>query len=156
MVYDWLQANISIYSKIFASIRRQCQYSESPQPNFFHQVFWWKGGVQSTQADHEMPPVWQLQETVKYYFADQIFSEKEVAHLPPIRGPFDGFPYTSLKYEIILMYIAEYFTLPSFPWYLLLFHEHWYEFWTILLYSTNGPSCVPQARKHSMYWVQDS
>ena len=52
---------------------------------------------------------------MKYYFADQIFSEKEVAHLPPIRGPFDGFPYTSLKYEIILMYIAEYFTLPSFP-----------------------------------------
>ena len=44
---------------------------------------------------------------MRYYFADQIFSEKEVAdlHLPPIRGPFDGFPYTSLKYEIILMYI---------------------------------------------------
>ena len=40
MVNDWLQANISISYKIFASIGRQCQYSESPQPKFFSSSSW--------------------------------------------------------------------------------------------------------------------
>ena len=45
MVNDWLQANISISYKIFASIGRQCQYSESPQPKILHQALGWKGVV---------------------------------------------------------------------------------------------------------------
>ena len=155
MIDDWFQASILISYKIFASIRRQCQYSESPQPTILHQVLGWKGVVVDCRIMGTIHTnrSWNAScmktsgnREILLCGPDLLWNRS--CRFTPIRGPFNGFPYISLKYEIILMNIAEYFTFPSFPWYLSLFHEHLCEFWTILLYSTNGPSCVPQARKH--------